>query len=93
MKSKAALLVGVLALFLGGCDRSDQRPASTAVQERSSSAPALRADAGGPPDAARPDPTAEAPRADSQRQQEPPVQGQADARQGEQKQHFDNNEK
>ena len=84
-----ALAMAAGALALSGCDRRDQKPMNTAAQQAAPEARKMEP-SGPPPDATRAEQSVAAPKPDSNTRQEPPVQGQADARQGEQKQHFDN---
>ena len=81
MRLELVVLVAVAAL--AGCDRGDRGPVKSAAQQP---APSAAASAG----ASRPLPSQQPPQADATTKEEPPVQGQADAREQEQKQHFDN---
>jgi hypothetical protein len=82
MKRNLAMLAAVLCVtaLAAGCDRSDRGPVKSASQPAPSQAP--RADVGQLP-------SQQPPQADATTRREPPVQGQADARETEQKQHFD----
>jgi hypothetical protein len=98
MKIQTALAVlGLCALALAGCDRRDEKPMNTAAQQSASqtapSAGARTTDPGAQPQRSSPANPGQGPVADSKTQQEPPAQGQADSRQAEQSQHFDNNKK
>jgi hypothetical protein len=85
MKRPLTLLGAALcaAALAAGCDRSERGPVKSAAQPP---APSAAPSAG----ASRPLPSQQPPQADATTKQEPPVQGQADAREQEQKQHFDN---
>ena len=89
MRLRIFLMSVAAVAALAGCDRRDQKPMNTAAQQ---AAPEARtAQPSNPaPEVTRPDQSASPPRPDSATGQEPQAQGQADARQGEQKEHFDN---
>ncbi len=79
MRSQIVLLIAVAAL--AACDRGERGPVKSASQAPASSQ-APRADVGQLP-------SQQPPQADAKKETQTPVQGQADAREGDQRQHFD----
>lgn len=80
MRSQIIVLIAVAAL--AGCDRSEREPVKSASQQAAPSQ-AARTDTGALP-------SQQPVQADVTTGRETPVQGQADARESDQKQHFDN---